>query len=85
MTLSERRSACANAIRETAQTKEALDKALVALRKRMRGLLDELSQLLDGSDPVYYSLGFNAPADPSTPCIPDGLHFNLSGSTAYLE
>lgn len=84
-TLSERRSACAEAIRETTQTKEALDKAMQALRKRVRGLLDELAQLLPDNDPVYYSFGLNAPTDPLTPCIPDGLHFKLSGTNAYLD
>lgn len=83
--LSERRSACAEAIRETTQTKETLDNTLETLRKRVRGLVDELALLLEESDPLYYAFGLNAPADPSTPCIPDGLHFKLSGTTAYLD
>ena len=83
--LSARRSACANAIRATTQSKQALDQAMLALRKRLRGLIEELRQLLSDSDPLYYAFGLNAPADPSTPCIPDGLHFKLSGTTAYLD
>lgn len=83
--LAARRTACAEAIRQTTQTKEALDTALEAVRKRLRGLIDELHLLLSDSDPLWYAFGLNAPADPSTPSAPDGLHFQLNGTTAYME
>jgi hypothetical protein len=47
--------------------KQARDDALAALTKRMRGLLDELAQLLSPTDERWYVFGFNAPGDPATP------------------
>ena len=47
--------------------------ALDALRKRLAGLRDELGQILADDDSRWYSFGFNRPADPETPGVPDGL------------
>ncbi len=44
-----------------------------ALRNRMRGLIAEVGQLISDSDPRWYGFGLNAPADPNTPGIRDGL------------
>lgn len=79
------RNAFAQAATEAGQTLELRDQAEEALRTRMRGLIGELKQLLSDNDPRWWAFGFNAPADPSTPSIPDGLVFTLSGSTAYLD
>lgn len=52
------------------------DAAVAVLEKRMRGLIGELEELLGDSDPRWYAFGLNAPADPATPGIPDGLALN---------
>jgi len=49
------------------------DAAKAALRHRLTGLREELGQLLADDDPRWYSFGFNRPADPETPGVPDGL------------
>jgi len=46
------------------------DDAVEALRKRMRGLVVELGQLLPDDDTRYHAFGLNAPADPETPEAP---------------
>jgi hypothetical protein len=62
-----------NAANAVAATKMALDDAIDALRIRMRGLIDELGQLLADDDPRWYAFGLNRPADPETPEVPAGL------------
>jgi|SRR6516225_12477654 hypothetical protein len=54
-------------------TTPALDKALAALRARLRNLLGELRQLLAPDDPRLENFGFNIPADDSTPVAPRNL------------
>src|SRR5437763_381675 len=39
-------------------------------RWRMSGLLYELRQLLDDSDPAWYAFGLNRPIDPEVPVSP---------------
>ena len=39
----------------------------------MRGLLDELSQLLEDDDPRWLAFGFNMPGSPETPDSAEGL------------
>ena len=51
----------------------ARDAAKVALRERLTGLREELGQLLADDDSRWYAFGFNRPADPETPGVPDGL------------
>lgn len=53
--------------------KTARDAAVAALRKRMRGLIDELGTLLTDEDARWYAFGLNRPSDPETPGIPDSL------------
>jgi hypothetical protein len=43
------------------------DAAVDALLSRMSGLVDELDQLIDGDDPLWYAFGLNRPDDPETP------------------
>jgi hypothetical protein len=38
-----------------------------ALRKRMRGCIDELISLLPADDPRWHAFGLNLPSDPDTP------------------
>ena len=39
----------------------------VALRKRLRGCIDELTSLLAADDPRWHALGLSLPSDPDTP------------------
>lgn len=65
--LSDARQAVANA--ETAQTTSFNVRAgkAKALRKRVRGLIDELSGLIEDNDPRWEAFGLNIPGNPSTP------------------
>ena len=65
--LSETRNAVNTGIAAVETKKDERDAALAALTKRMRGLLDELAQLLSPTDERWYVFGFNAPGDPATP------------------
>ncbi|MES2438449.1 MAG: fibronectin type III domain-containing protein [Verrucomicrobiota bacterium] len=50
------------------------DTRLSAMRARLTGLRGELAQLpLPDDSPLWYAFGFNRPADPATPGIPDQL------------
>ncbi|HEY0551580.1 MAG TPA: hypothetical protein VGF13_18395 [Verrucomicrobiae bacterium] len=44
-----------------------LAKALKTLRRRVRGLIDELDTLLEEDDPRWHEFGLSMPADPDTP------------------
>jgi hypothetical protein len=46
---------------------------MVAARRRMSGLRDELTQLLADDDERWYAFGFDKPGDPSTPEVPENL------------
>lgn len=71
--LSAARSAAHDASTNAGVQRAARDAAAELLRRRLRGLIDELGQLLEDDDPRWYAFGLNAPADPATPGIPDGL------------
>ena len=43
------------------------------LIKRMRGLVEELTQLLEDDDPRWLAFGFNMPGSPETPDSAEGL------------
>lgn len=43
------------------------------MTKRMRGLVDDLTQLLEDDDPTWYVFGLNPPAAPETPDQVEGL------------
>jgi len=64
-------------LKETAagEAMNVRDVAVVALRKRLTGLIAELEQTIAEDSPIWYAFGLNAPADPSTPGVP------LSGPT----
>ncbi len=72
-TLAAARSAVNAALTDIASVKILRDAKLANLRKRMRGLIDELGSLITDEDPRWYAFGLNRPADPETPGIPDGL------------
>ncbi len=66
-TISNARQAVANA--ESAQTTAFNTRTVVTdgLRKRVRGLIDELTLLLAEDDPRWEDFGLNIPANPSAP------------------
>jgi hypothetical protein len=65
--LSDGRDAVEHRTRDQAGKKEARDDAVNGLRKRVRGLIDELTQLLGEADIRWHVFGLNCPADPDTP------------------
>lgn len=71
--LSDARSAVSAQATTIGEKKRDRDAADTALRARIRGLIAELTQLISDADPRWYAFGLNAPADPNTPGIPDGL------------
>ena len=71
--LSMARSAVNNALAEVAYKKFSRDGTVRALNRRMRGLVDELGQLLEDSDPRWPAFGLLAPGASGTPDSPDGV------------
>jgi hypothetical protein len=53
--------------------KSNLEAGLAAASHRMSGLRQELAQLLDDDDDRWYAFGFDKPADPETPEVPENL------------
>jgi hypothetical protein len=51
----------------------AREAAAAALRRRLRALVEELVGLIADDDARWYAFGFNAPADPETPGVPEHL------------
>jgi hypothetical protein len=58
------------------------DAKALALRKRMRSLIDELNMLLDPMDARWKAFGFNVPGAPETPDVPENVVATLIGPTA---
>jgi hypothetical protein len=71
--LSDARSALNLVLTELGTKRASRDAAVVALRKRMRGLIDELTQLLDPLDPLWDSFGLNPPGAPTVPDQPEAV------------
>lgn len=71
--ISDARSAANQANSDNGIAMAGRDVAFAALRQRLTGLREELGQLLDDDDSRWYAFGFNRPADPETPGVPDGL------------
>lgn len=69
--LSDARSALNNHLAQMGQKKAARDGAETALRMRMRGLIDELTQLMPGDDPRWLAFGLSLPDASETPDAPD--------------
>jgi hypothetical protein len=60
-------------ITDTGAKKMACDAAESALRVRMRGLINELGQLLDDNDPLWQAFGLTTPGSDATPDSPTAL------------
>lgn len=71
--LSDARSGFHQGVTLIGQTKATRDVAAIQLTKRLRGLIDELTQLLNGDDPRWYAFGFNPPSASATPDQVEGL------------
>ena len=69
-TISNARATLGQKITESGQAKAARDNAEANLRKRMTGLIDELTILLAADDPLWHAFGLNRPADEETPEAP---------------
>lgn len=71
--LSDARTAVNDGITAAGQKKALRDAAEEVLRTRMRGLITELGQLLDDTDPLWDAFGLNEPGADSTPDVPEAL------------
>ncbi len=68
--LSDARSAVHAGKSDKVKKRTARNAARKALEKRLRGLIGELNQLLDGNDPLWLAFGLNKPAAKTTPKAP---------------
>lgn len=74
LAISAARTAVNDKTNESSAAATARETALDALRRRLGGLRDELTQLpLPADSPLWYAFGFNRPADPATPGTPENL------------
>ena len=64
---------------DTDKKKAARDAALEGLRARLRGLVNELTQLIGRESRRWHSFGFNIPAEPDTPEKPQGVAVTPGG------
>lgn len=71
--LSDARSAANASVTAVAQARATWTAARDTLEKRLRGLIDELEQLVAPDDPVWYAFGLNPPSADQTPAAPEGL------------
>ena len=71
--MSNARSAAADGNSDAGNKKHLRDLAEEALRNRMTGLIAELGQLLDDTDPLWLAFGLNEPGATNLPDTVDGL------------
>ncbi len=58
---------------ESGQAKKNLAAGIKAARARLTGLREELDQLIEDDDDLWYAFGFDKPGDPDTPEVPENL------------
>jgi hypothetical protein len=58
---------------DAGNAKSALEAGIASARTRLGGLRDELAQLLEDDDPIWYAFGFNKPSDPDTPEVVENI------------
>lgn len=83
--LSQARAAVNEQLAAKGAKKVTRDAAEKVLRRRMRGLIDELGQLLPDDSPLWYAFGLNPPAAPSTPEAPSSLVAQQGGEAGSLQ
>jgi len=66
------------------QKKDLRDTSVTALRKRMTGLIAELTQLMENDDGRWYAFGLNPPAGATMPDVPTGLALTTGPPTIVL-
>ena len=71
--LSDARSEFNQGLTLTGQTIVTRDLSAKKLTKRLRGLIEELTQLLEADDPRWLAFGFNMPGSSETPDPAEGL------------
>ena len=79
----------ARAAENTAGTQVKLKKsdeeaAFKALRKRVRGTIEEIGKLIPADDPRWETFGLNIPANPSTPLSIGGVTLTMLGGGKVL-
>lgn len=78
--LSDARSASGQGLTDCGQKKTTRDGAATALKKRARGLIDELGQLLADDDARWLAFGLNLPGASNVPETPEALLLTASGA-----
>lgn len=61
---------------ECGTKKSSRNAAKTTLRKRLRGLVNELAQALADNDPRWREFGLNLPAAPNVPAVPQNVQVN---------
>jgi len=82
--LSDARSAANAGLVDRGQKRAARNAARKALEKRVGGLIAELDQLLEGSDPIWLAFGLNTPDGQVTPEAPSNVVLTLGGPGEVL-
>lgn len=78
--LSDARNAVNANLADGAQKKSEREVAVVGLRVRLRGVIDELTSLLDPDDPRWYQFGLVPPASSDAPEAPENLILTAGAS-----
>jgi hypothetical protein len=65
--------------------RDARDAAVEDLKTRLRGLIAELSQLLDDNSPVWDAFGLNEPGASGTPDVPEALVLTPGGAAGTFH
>lgn len=82
--LSDARAAAAEGNAVAGQKKILRDAAEKVLRTRMSGLVNELGQLLDDTDPLWLAFGLNLPGATNLPDVADSLVLTAGGAGVVL-
>jgi hypothetical protein len=84
--ISDARAAVNAAVSSRTTAKGARQAAIRTLRKRVRGLIDELGTLLAEDDARYEAFGLNVPANPTAPEQIENLALSaLGGGKVFLQ
>lgn len=82
--LSDARSAAADGNTASGQKKNLRDAAVATLRTRLSGLMNELGQLLEDTDPLWLAFGLNLPGATNLPDPADSLILTAGGPGVVL-
>jgi hypothetical protein len=85
--LADARQAVNEANTDAGSKRDARDLAVEQLRNRLRGLIAELTELLDDHSPLWEAFGLNEPGADATPDVPAGLVATAGGiaGSAHLD